>query len=749
MYHVYAFARAGDFLLKGPAMFRSAIPIVFLMIASAVSAQKPVETATPWHGVVTGRLSLLPSDSWVDARLAATSQQTAASVRAALELLEDAGNRRGEKRGRTRAAFENLAKSPDGRIWSEFGFGLMEAQDAVDPDTYGSGSHGVLNTLTFMIGKSAPQDAQSHLTKVLQADPTFDPAAIALANVALLVRSGDMLRSTDNLLSNARSSSPELRRLRIEISNALGDLSHSADSVDGAGCDDALVMRSIAEARLRTPTDIERGGALYYRAVDCMTSETADRFAADIMLLFDDVEMASWRDASVESRRALIREFWKWRAAQTGVSENERLAEHYRRLAEVNTTYYAWPPYMTVGGDSPYMVEFTKAVAGPKVFDHRAALYLRHGKPDEVINTASPRTFEEKGTTPIYETWYYATGGPKLAFHFIRGRSSQYELTSLPGCREDLWFRTRSHIDGRFNRMCINRGRSGAVTAGMLNSEINRELRDVYRGATVSESVRPFTAEMPFYYDLFRLAGARGLTDVVAAIAVPAASLKAIHTDGVPEYQLALSLIVFDTISRSVTRRDTMVVLRPGRELKSGELLRTHIELPVRPSLTTAYRIVIRDPNEDRRGMAYGGPFAIASFPSSGLGLSDIVLAEAADGGAWKRGSERLTLVPFQEFPGGELDVFYEVYNVMAQSRLKTRVVIAPTQSIVKRLFTGAKAVNVAFEETAAPDENGIVRIRRRLRASNVPGEYTIKVTVTDVATGKEQTQERRFRIVP
>lgn len=115
-------------------------------------------------------------------------------------------------------------------------------------------------------------------------------------------------------------------------------------------------------------------------------------------------EVDEWRALiSIEEKLEFLRTFWKRRDPNPVDQVNERLVEHYRRLAAVRTKY--------------------RKVTSPW-YDDRGRIYLRLGKPDQVCLGRPKASIKDN------ETWFYSSIGANVFFDFV-DMNGGFELRSL------------------------------------------------------------------------------------------------------------------------------------------------------------------------------------------------------------------------------------------------------------------------------------------------------------------------------
>lgn len=130
-----------------------------------------------------------------------------------------------------------------------------------------------------------------------------------------------------------------------------------------------------------------------------------------IELLFTDVrdiatkeETEAWHSASEASEKLeLLRTFWKRRDPSPVDQINQRLVEHYKRLAVARSSYGK--------PTSPW-------------YDDRGRIYVRLGKPDRIY------VGRPKASIKDNETWFYTSIDDRVFFDFVN-MNGGYELRSL------------------------------------------------------------------------------------------------------------------------------------------------------------------------------------------------------------------------------------------------------------------------------------------------------------------------------
>jgi len=138
-----------------------------------------------------------------------------------------------------------------------------------------------------------------------------------------------------------------------------------------------------------------------------------DSLAAPVELILDArTEGGVYNGLSVEGKRRFLSEFWRRRNPVPGSATNQAMADFYRLVAYANSAFRQ------------------SRVAGlPGWRTDRGRIYLRHGRPDDVLQrpVASPRP---------YEAWKYTRDRGYWYVFFDRNGMGDYELIATNDRRE-------------------------------------------------------------------------------------------------------------------------------------------------------------------------------------------------------------------------------------------------------------------------------------------------------------------------
>jgi len=247
-------------------------------------------------------------------------------------------------------------------------------------------------------------------------------------------------------------------------------------------------------------------------------------------------------------------------------------------------------------------------------------------------------------------------------------------------------------------------------------------------------------APLPFFYDIYTFRHDGGETDVVAAIAVEAGSLRRVRRDDDIRYRFDLRFVLADTVSRAVFRSVDSVFVSLPYELPSEHLLHTYVEVEAPPSTTTIQRVVVTDASRPGVGQLYQSPMTLPDYSGDELMISDLAfgLPDAKEG--WERRGHTLALLPTSQFPESAFDVYYEIYNLPLGTPYETEVAIAPMDG-------DGSVVRAVFREESAATQDGTLAELRRVESALPRGRYQLTVTVRDEFTGRTASQSREIQV--
>ncbi|HET9440337.1 MAG TPA: GWxTD domain-containing protein [Longimicrobiales bacterium] len=758
--------------------WRTFVAAALLLCAAEAHAQQQVDVDSLRRSLAADTVT-----SALRQREAALKTGAATSVEAALERglvlmrLHELGGRDRDI-SQARDVLERAAdKNPnDARAHYAYGLSNSVGHGVRIPSPLGALNAVVIAQSMAELVKADPvSKAKSSFKKALKADPLMASAAIGLARLSLDSRDKDNLTIAAAALrhiNEQQRGGAEVATVLSEVEAALGNVDAAASAAAAATEMDAAsssALRAQAAALLRRNGQLEAGARSYFAGVDILDVQGADQYFDDVLPIATDAERAAWANADLVQRKTWLRRFWTLRAAGAGITVGERMAEHYQRLALAHERYRRTSKRGAAPGGALVKEKYAEDMLP---FDDRGLILVRHGQPDETVRTS------DVDLRPN-ESWVYRKGSKNLLYNFVVLRDgTDYRLVDdvllaldpstqgVPAEAAVKLLQDRQAYEPRYAALATQFGAFGTMTrrhtieanmgmAAERRQRVAQELREVALEALETDSDQPdFTGDLPFYYDLYSFKGENGATSLTVAAAIPGTSVSARQIGSNFIYALQASLILIDTATADVARKDTTFSLRSSRPLGDNEHLRLHIDLPARSTSSMVHRVVLRDLVTPGKGQLYGGDAEIKNFTGTSLMLSDVVLAEP-DNGTWQRGEARLGLVPPRQFMEGKpLRLFYEIYNLPGNADYRTEIIMEPVEGEtgfgrIKKLFGGGgNGVRLQFDGVAPSNTAGVVQELRQVTTQVKPGKYRVSVRVTNLQNAQSVRSETMFVVL-
>jgi tetratricopeptide (TPR) repeat protein len=640
---------------------------------------------------------------------------------------------------------------------------------------------------------NAERNAADLLTRLVQKDPHQWLAAIAIARMAILTRSGKRFEQ-------ARKAMQEV--LRVEPGNtavnlAWRDVLIAQDSIaaattylDAHPMDCAAAQHAQAE-NLMLSGDTAEGSRLYLEALDAAAPDELDRFYQDLLVMADRETLEQYDQAAPGLRSAWIRRYWERNATEFGRSLETRVADQTVRAAFADAHFMRNRVQSVVGAGGKYDAsardEFVLDSAKSLPWDIRGVMYVRHGPPLHRLRMAD----ECAG----YEAWVYVTDGDPwiLAFNRRCDKAGPHDwaLEQKPGCgssspisgtnftsfigarkgppQPDVIAYALDHPDhlskreiyqvlerfdprwAEFAGYCIKIANGGPVP---FRFQIMQQEFAIQRRHLVDSLQWGNTAFPQFLYKLdaevatYQFRSPNGAPQVSAIAFIPMAELEA-RPDPIAAQRatrLQLSYALMDSVGSPSPQVKTVAV----PEDQSG-VLRVANTLSSLPLGAVTLHLTIRDPADSTRGVMKSRPVDIRPA-RTGLDVSDVVLADPGASGPLVRGPFNLAPLAYSTIHVGETTrLFFEMYGLPEGADFtETIEVTRTTQNGVGdllKLFTGKKDTRtITFTEKAHPAAGGTVYRDVEIGGDLIPGDYTVEVTLA--ANGQTVKRSAALHII-
>ena len=541
-----------------------------------------------------------------------------------------------------------------------------------------------------------------------------------------------------------------------------GEPRRASEALDRAGGGVPEPFRLLERARIGFLQGSPDAADDWWAACAAATEESALEAWRDLAPIATPEELETWgrsrklpagqRDECSFFRRLLNR-----RALASGITPDLRLALHYERLRQARDQYRRRGKETGTGN-------IRHGLPRSPVFDDRGMLYLRMGEPDRTATFQSGECYEPN------VTWAYEIPGGVQLFHLSplggtddwwlldnlahvfrcpvdpatgridRTRNPMVALSPIlplipPSLLTDLYV-SRAVLDPEYARLAFRFDRTGTIE--QLQIERNMTVEDA-RLAIEDIAERPdLDLRLRFDREWIQFRSPRpGTTRVWVNIEVPGEEVREAVESGVePRVEAVLSLLHEDG--------DSLVSIAAGFDLdlapdaRPGEVLGLRIPAEVPPGkYATLFRLSIPAESGTRaRGNYLLDSLTVLDFGGTLPLLSDIAVAPDS-GGAWQP-QPGLAMSPspsHRNGPGGVAWIYMEAYNLTPGGEYVARV----------RLESDGKAANDTpiFEQeysgSAVRGARIVTPMVLRLElGETAPGEYTLKVRLTDVATGAQ-----------
>ena len=589
------------------------------------------------------------------------------------------------------------------------------------------------------VGTGTLERAMEHECRAVAADPTFVPAALALADLALGLRDTALYADARDALRRADAAHVTAP---TELLVARGRLERATDQTDSAlavfqRAGGALARLELARTQLAVGAP--EGEGPYYAGAEADDSVVVAAYRADLKPIAPDSELVRFDLARGAERAAFLRRFWTDRDRAELRKDGERLREHYRRLLYARRHFALTISRRFYGLRDAYR-------SGSEEIDDRGVIYVRHGEP---ATRLKPFVF---GLMPN-ETWRYDRADGDLLFHFSAGYDDagggdlyDYRLVEsvmdLRGAAEapvDQLLLSRAALSPVYGRM-LNWGPNGAARARAHERGIGQVSIDF--GTTTDSYELQFARRLTAYANLVAV-GVRDslpLAHFVFGIG-PAETTPATEGDGV-SYPVRVRLVALDGADHAVASADTTVLFRLDRPLSRGQYLIGRVELPL-PAGSWSWRAALEQGADAGIVLPRDSVRVAARGPA--LALSDLALGIRAASARWlPTPADTVLLTPFDLFlEGSQVELYYEATAAVSGMQYRHEIAVYRTKGDGR--LEQRPVVTLGFEERAS---GTLVRSHRTLQLGRLkPGPYVVEVKVTG-AGGEPAVRRRELRVV-
>jgi hypothetical protein len=682
----------------------------------------------------------------------------------------------GEARLIDQAARAFTGVTEDRGQWVEGWTALAEAEMAGAPS-----GRSVTWELQQMLGLDPTAKIVSYLVRGMGDDTTDVDGVLRIGRRALASHepvAGQVgLRSARMVPGRAVTRRADFGIVRARLEREVGDKDSAAAVIERVARqhpDHPGVLR--AQAQIRFVVGRSDGAGPWYRGLELADSATLWRYRRDLDLVVPDSILLRLAGVRGRERTALIRSFWRSQDADGLPTEDDRLAEHYRRL-EFARQHYVRLAAMRAG---PYDIDTLSLAA----FDARGEMLLRHGSPRVRTSIGDFDGPDVEVTLriigmPPNESWVYPQlDGSDLFFHFVRPTRDE-EFLAVESLLDILAYsaqfrRFRPGLEGTLpgdttrrtvlvhggelvslvaQELLVSRHKLSPLYSAMIDEGIGAadSIQDLERRAGRAALLKPYSYELGFELPLdgavqvLAVGSDRGGPVVQLAFAIAGTDLTPGTMPRGVVYPVRTRLAALDADGAVITQIDTTrgflspVRLRPSQHLVGQLTFRL-------PPGTFRVRATLE---HGRRGLL-SPPLAVAvpALDDDVLSLSDVSIGARSVPIVWRSpGSDTAWANPLGRYRHiEEMEVYFEVGGLADGAPYRTQIALDRVEGLDATGCEGrGTALTLSFEGTG---RGGLLREQRALSLDRLrEGRYQLAVIIS-TSDGRRAIRCRTFTVV-
>lgn len=454
--------------------------------------------------------------------------------------------------------------------------------------------------------RSLLREAEKNYLIAMKLDPQNLNWPYELAELYLYKENNDDAKRAVRILETIRESDPHFRDVALKLARA-HELSNEREKADDL-YEEALGEKPDARiylqrALLAAQKDSLKAAEDYYlRAIESMDDSTEEAMLEYTGMLFSEKDKANWK--KTPDRISFLRDFWLSRDPSPKTPENERIQEHWRRIAHAHKYFH------TPSAQAPY--------------DDRGEIYIKYGEPHyRFQNTGDMQLAENRIGAPIYqnESWTYDVAinnnNDGMIFDFANvsgyGFSRIRDLTDAmngpvsPSLLKAM-YNDRADVNFAYYGMIGSALSTNLSDLYFYLQEINEKKLEAYRHAPaeffMSKDFALKSVPMNSYQASFRGKGGTTLYEIYYSV-----PLKDLN------FREVLNAKTNNLIEETIVRRELDEEIWSGRnqialEYDRGKSLKDEyyigqvsFEIPQQPRAPVTH-LLLEDPDDDRMTLA-------------------------------------------------------------------------------------------------------------------------------------------------
>jgi hypothetical protein len=509
-------------------------------------------------------------------------------------------------------------------------------------------------------------------------------------------------------------------------------------------------------------------------------------YGADLAWITTFDELRAFDAVAEDSIASWVKGFWALLDAEELQAPGERLREHLRRWHVVHQMFRTTRPWQRAWLNPPLIQEVGPCTqnsaltidelefpnpsrpddmrALEPILDHRAVIYMRHGKPIHAVwHAGIPVDQDELESYPMVirgtikqdvEGWVYLIDGQFRTFHFTNSQALGFGTSINTAFLPADYFRALARLVGQYNTAAAVRDRETWQGANEVSPALPyRCQRQIIKIAEQIQDDMAIGVQTESYTLLFPEAfeptvQAFGLPGVVGeqegtVLVVFAAPLERLTVDSLPSgartVSLRFRLSAIDSVSKAVVWIDSTRTFLLEGPVDSDMKLTGFIEMPA-PDGSYGIRVALQTP-DSLVGSAIVLPTPVSVWGrSDSLRVSSLVTGRPDANLTWLYGGQAVVLNPLNTYyPNGTATLFYVVDGRAPGTTYRTTITLQPWDE-------DEDIISLSFEEIAAtPREYH----RRDIVLSGLDaGRYRVRLTLLDVASGRTVMEQQVINLL-
>ena len=496
----------------------------------------------------------------------------------------------------------------------------------------------------------------------------------------------------------------------------------------------------------------------------------ADLFYPDLCYIMNNNEYKELVTLKPEEIEQFYQRFWLSRDPALSTELNERMSEHYNRLAFARKNfrryvvgsseyefYHKWKTKSKAGQELINEYQ-TNALPEKRELDDMGLIYVRHGNPDKWVTSAEADMFN------LSWLYYAKNKTPKMIFHFSKGSGARgWVMTLIP-----ITFSNRAELDPKYAVMDPYVHEESYIIGQFDAIEIPHRLaieNEKYVQVGLHKETTEFKVKkelLKFPLNILCFKGKQGKTLVEVYYGVDGNQAQ-IETSGKSSYlELDSFLGIYDSTWHQITKEKNDERIELGHLSKTEWLSSSFIAKRQVSILPGKYHIEfqLHDKVADKLG-AYKGTTQLVNYHQDELMISDILVSDiikSSDSTARFRKGD-LSYEPHMFSPFNKnavIGLYFEIYNLAynqgGTTKYEITYAIQPKDKndkagFFRSLFKSNKK-NIALSyETRGRIRDEI--IFNNLDTQNInSGNYEIIIEVRDKISGQKTQKKVDIQII-